>query len=77
MNTARRKQLKSIVTDLETAQGELEGVKEEEQEAFDNLSEGLQQSEQGQNAEAAVAAMDAAIQSLNDAKDSIEEAQGL
>lgn len=76
MNAARRKRLSEILSKIEAASADLDSVKEEEQEAFDNLSEGLQQSEQGQNAEAAVQAMDNAMQSLNDAGASIEEAQG-
>jgi len=76
MNAARRKKLSEILSKIEAASADLDAVKEEEQEAFDNLSEGLQQSEQGQNAEAAVQAMDNAMQSLNDAGASIEEAQG-
>ncbi len=47
----------------------VEAAAEEEREAFDNLSEGLQQSERGQ-------AMDLAADALSEACESLEEASG-
>ena len=43
----------------------IDEIKDEEQEKFDNLSEGLQQSERGQNLEAAVTALESAMESCN------------
>lgn len=53
MNKQRRKKLTNIYADLE-------GLIEEEQEAFDNLPDSIQCSEQGEVFEEAVRAMEAA-----------------
>lgn len=90
MNNARRKLINQIVerlnnfeasdsdTDkefLEGIQSDIENIKDEEQDAFDNMPEGLQQSERGQASEQAVENLDEAcgnIQTLIDNTD-IEE----
>lgn len=51
----------------------LEAVRANEQEAFDNLSEGLQQAERGQNMEQAIQYLDTAI----DAVDTLAELDDL
>lgn len=55
MNNTRRKTIKGIITKLEELeslkaeiQEELQGVLDEEQEAFDNLPESLQDSDRGE-----------------------------
>lgn len=48
MNKIRRDQLSEIVGKLEVLKEELEEVKEEERECFENLPESLQESERGQ-----------------------------
>lgn len=87
MNKARRKQINDIsnrvaeaILLLTDAQSDLEGVRDEEQESFDNLPEGLQQSEQGSNAEAAIEALERAIDAIStfldeDALSILDEAQ--
>lgn len=74
MNKQRREALKKVVGILETAYAELDGLKEEEQEAFDNLSEGLQQSERGQQWENNVSQMQEALDNIESAKDSTQHA---
>jgi hypothetical protein len=66
MNDARRKVLVEAIAHLEAAQAQIEQVGSEEQEAFDNLSEGLQQSERGQK-------MEEAANELSNAHDSLED----
>jgi len=73
MNKARRAKLKEALDILSAFDlGEVEQIvadmQEEEQEGFDNLSEGLQASERGQ-------AMETACAALEEAKDSIAEIQ--
>src|SRR6478735_142845 len=77
---ALREELVSIHEDLGN-------VKEAEQEAFDNMPEGLQQGERGQDMEAAISAMESAESmiedltmaletDLDDIVSSIDEAKG-
>ena len=88
MNKARRKILSDLLTQIIKIKDELEDLKsgvesegESERESFDNLSEGLQQADNGQKIEAAateleqaVSSVDDAINCLNDAVTSIEAA---
>ena len=48
MNKQRREQLSEVVGKLEVLKDELEELKEEERECFENLPESLQESERGQ-----------------------------
>ena len=48
MNKERRKRLEKVISQLEDLQVEVASIQEEEQEAFDNMTEGLQNSERGQ-----------------------------
>jgi septal ring factor EnvC (AmiA/AmiB activator) len=59
---------KETFTDAKTM---IEELRDEEQEKFDNLSEGLQASERGQNIEAAVSALDEAMNAF----DAVEEVE--
>ena len=48
MNKARRKWLADVQAAIERAKEELEQIRDEEQEAYDNLPEGIQDSERGE-----------------------------
>lgn len=48
MNADRRKRLSEIFVKIEQIKGEVEDIRDEEQNAFDSMPEGLQQSERGQ-----------------------------
>jgi exonuclease VII small subunit len=74
MNNTRRKLLQSIINKLNDCSSELESVKDEEQDAFDNFPEGLQVSERGEAMENAISEMENAISSIEDAISSIENA---
>jgi hypothetical protein len=50
----------------------LESLKDEEQEAFDNLPEGLQQADRGQSMEAIASALDDAVDTLSSALGDID-----
>jgi hypothetical protein len=80
MNNERRKAIAAVVKqlegwpDIEELKGELETIRDDEQEAFDNMPESLQQGERGQAAEAAVNALQEAIDMLDGF--SVEELTG-
>lgn len=66
MNKARRKWLGEIIDKLEEQKMELDSLIEEEQEAYDNMPESLQDGERGQ-------AMSDIISDLETERDSIED----
>lgn len=85
MNNARRKQIRNLLCDLEDLglEGKLEdlksgfeGARDEEQEYYDNMPEGLQGSEKGQMAEAAISALDEILSALDEAIGSLGEISG-
>ena len=73
MNKRRRTELNSIIEILEDANSRLETVKDEEQEAHDNLPEGIQYSERGEQMEQYVDSMDEAYDSIQEAIDTLTE----
>ena len=79
MNNQRRKAINDLLERLqglsvEDMVSEAESIRDEEQEYFDNMPEGLQQSERGQNAEAAASALDEAVDSINEINEQLQEA---
>ena len=48
MNANRRKRLEKVIGRLTELMAEIDAVREDEQEAFDNMPEGLQYSERGE-----------------------------
>ena len=72
MNKIRRKDLERAIKMLEDARDIIDTCKNEEQEAFDNLPEGFQQSDRGEAMEAAVSEMDDAIDEIDRIIDSIQ-----
>ena len=83
MNNARRKTLGDLADELRNLSGQyddiktqIETVRDEEQEAFDNMPESLQGGEKGQLAEAAIEAMDEAIGSIEAIDSSLDDAIG-
>lgn len=86
MNANRRKTLSQVIDQIEALKGLMETVKadiesikeaidterDDEQEAFDNLPEGLQQAERGQTMEQAVEYLDNASAVITDLFDAID-----
>ncbi|URC17912.1 hypothetical protein SEA_GARDENB_55 [Microbacterium phage GardenB] len=73
MNKQRRKDIEAIISklaDLEALKNEvqeaIEQVRDEEQEYYDNMPEGLQQSDRGYQAEEAANQLDEAASMLDD-----------
>ena len=73
MNKLRRTKLKTWKSKAECLKDELDAILSEEQEAFDNMPEGLQCSTRGEESEEAIGQMEDAISSLEDAIDNISE----
>lgn len=73
MNDARRKQIQALKERLQICMGEassiadeLAALRDEEQEYYDNMPEGLQNSERGDRAQQAVDAMENVIGWIED-----------
>lgn len=73
MNKARRKWLQSVIDALEEQKGELESIQEEEQEAFDNMPEGLQDSDRGQTIYENIDTLESAASNLEDIISELQE----
>lgn len=74
MNKERRVAIDKVKEQLETLSSDVEMLRDEEQEYFDNMPESLQGGEKGDNAESAVSSLDSAVDSLSGACNSLEEA---
>lgn len=70
MNKQRRKQLAEAVSKLEEAMQIVDDMRSEEEDAYYNMPESLQESERGQQ-------MDEYINSMDEASGSIDEAIGV
>lgn len=89
MNKERRKELGHAIEkldgiraaltqakeDLEEVKGDIEGLKDDETEYYENMPEAFQQGEKGEVAQAAISEMDEAISSIESAVDNISNAQ--
>ena len=73
MNKQRRNALNAIVKKIDKLVYELNYIKDEEQDAFDNLPEGLQMSERGDHMQENIDNLDTIIAYLENAADDIEE----
>lgn len=65
MNKARRKELARVVDLLDQARDLLETIRDEEQEAFDNLPESIQCSERGGAMENCISTMEEMLDYLD------------
>lgn len=73
MNKIRRKQLQEASELIAKAQGIIEGVKDDEQEAHDNLPESIQYGEKGQQMEEYIDMLDEAYRQCDDLMSIIDE----
>lgn len=74
MNKKDRKELEKALELLSQAQEIIDSIKVGEQEKFDNLSEGLQQTEKGQKFEETVSTLEDAWNGIDEAVGRINEA---
>lgn len=75
MNNQRRKKISKVIESLEVSKQEITSILDEEQECFDNIPEGLLDSERALNTENAIASLDEAIGQLDEAIVYLEEAK--
>ena len=73
MNKERRKWLEKTIATLEDQSAELESICEEEQEAYDNMPESLQDSERGQALYDNIDALESAASDLDDVISDLQE----
>ena len=73
MNNARRKEIKRVVDMVQESVGLLEQILADEEEAFDNMPESLQSSDNGMTSEDAQDKLSDAIADLEIAIESLEE----
>lgn len=74
MNARRRKDLEKAIELLEQAREIIEYALNDEQEAYDNLPEGIQDSERGDRMYQAIDSLEDAESGFDDIIDSINEA---
>lgn len=73
MNNGRRKILASIEKLLEDLEGQLSIIAEEEQETFDNMPEGIQESEKGERIQEAADELEEIVSDLSDLRERLLE----
>ena len=73
MNNKRRKALANLITQLGECTSYLQGILDEEQDAFDNIPESLQDSDKGNRIEDAIDTMQNACDQISEATDSLKE----
>ena len=73
MNKDRRRTLQDIINILDEQKSAIESVCEEEQEAFDNLPEGIQDSERGEIMEGNVSDLEQASCDLDEIISRLQE----
>lgn len=73
MNAKRRKNLAEAVELISTAMSIVESVTEDERDAFDNLPEGLQESELGETLEENYQTLEEVVDDLQRLAETIEE----
>lgn len=72
MNRQRKERFNDVLSLLDDAKAELEDIQAEEQEAFDNLSEGLQCSQRGDTMQSWLDIMDEIGESIDKLADWIK-----
>lgn len=73
MNAQRRKRIAGVLGWIENAHAALEELRDAEQEAFDNMPEGLQESERGVKMEEYIEALSSAVDSTEEAITNLTE----
>lgn len=76
MNKARAKKIQRLIEKLATLKDQVEAIQQTEDEAFDNASEKVQESDKGEAMQEAVRDLEAAASSIDDAIESLTLAQG-
>lgn len=75
MNKKRRKEIENLRESISETKAKLQDLLNEEQQAFDNMPESIQESERGEEMQEIIEYMEAAIDSLEEATESLTEIQ--
>lgn len=75
MNAQRRKLIEELHRRLSFLHIDIEELKDQEQEYYDNMPESLQGSDKGDKAQTAIDALEAAYDNLEECLSSLEEAK--
>lgn len=73
MNKERRKRITDAISAISKIEALIQNILDDEQEAYDNMPEGLQVSENGMISEEAQENLDSAIEALEEAISYLEE----
>ena len=76
MNKQNRKVIEGYINSLQDIKQDVESMLDEEQEKFDNMPEGLQESERGEAMQNAIDNLESASDAIGDAIDYLNEAMG-
>lgn len=74
MNAKRRKEIERLYTKLEDIKADIENIRDEEEEAYDNLPESLLDGERGEKMQDAIANLENATTSIDDVLDYLNDA---
>jgi division protein CdvB (Snf7/Vps24/ESCRT-III family) len=74
MNKVRREQIQKVISDLTEIKERVSSIREEEEMAFDNIPEGLQDSIRGMKSQDAISSLENAEDSIDETLESLEEA---
>lgn len=75
MNAARRKRIEEVMSQLEPLKELVDDILSEEQDAYENMPEGLKSSARGEAAENAVASLESASGQLEEVINELSAAQ--
>ena len=73
MNAQGRKEIAKYIASLEEIKDKLDSMMDEEQDKFDNMPEGLQESERGEAMQEAIEQLEAACDNLDEVISALQE----
>ena len=74
MNRLRRAAIRRVMEKLDELKAEIEGIQDEEQDAYDNLPESFMFGERGEAMESAIDSLDEAAEGVDAALEALEAA---
>lgn len=84
MNAERRKQIEALAAkaadlanEISMLKADVDTVRDEEQEYYDNMPESFQNGDKGEKAQAAISALEEAVSALEDACGGFDELESL
>lgn len=73
MNNERRREIKKVIKRINELKTDIDMILMDEQFAYDNMPEGLQSSDRGQNCEDSIDVLERAMEGLDDVVDTLGE----